>query len=143
MTRILLIGVALAACLSACGRDTAAPNASRYGRYVMRTINGKTPPAIVLESATSRLEFLGGAVRLNTDQTFTDSTELVVTPMFQGAPLPGGIVQHRNDVAWGLYRLSGDTVYFDSLRGEHYYMVFQVAGPLVQELAGAILLYEK
>jgi hypothetical protein len=143
MNRTLVVSVFALACLSACAGDSSGPQGDRYGRYTMRTINGKPLPAIVLETANARLEFLAGSVRLNADQTFTDSTELVSTPMYQGAPLPGGEVQHRNDVAWGLFRISGDTVYFDSLRGEHYYMVFQIAGPLVQELAGSRLVYTR
>lgn len=143
MKRTLLVTALALVSLSACAGDTAEPESSRLGRYRMRTINGKPLPGIVLETATARLEFLNGSVRLNADKTFTDSTELVSTPMYQGAPLPGGEVVHRIDVAWGLYRISADTVYFDSLRGEHYYMVFQVAGPLVQELAGSTLVYIK
>jgi hypothetical protein len=90
------------------------------------------------------LEFLRGAVRLNSDHTFTDSTELKVTPLFHGATLQGGEVQQRFDVQYGLYRLAGDTVYFDSLTDEHYFMVLQAAGPLVQDLKGvATLVYRR
>lgn len=134
--------LALACVVAACG-DSAGPDAGRNGRYVLRTINGQRLPAVVQETASGRLEFFSGALRLNTDMTFTDSTDLKVTPMFMGAPLVGGEVVRRTDVAWGLYHISGDTVYFDSLRGEHYFMVFQVAGPLNQNLAGAILFYQK
>lgn len=127
-----------------CNSDAASvETAARRGRYVMKTINGKRPPAIVQENANKRLEFNGGALRLNLDGTFTDSTDLTITPMYLGSPLPGGEVQRYVDVAWGLYHMSGDTVFFDSLRDEHYYMVFEVAGGLKQNLSGSTLFYQK
>jgi hypothetical protein len=126
-----------------CRDATSAEDAGRRGRYIMRTINGKRVPGIVQENANKRMEFNGGALRLNIDGTFTDSTDLTITPMFLGSPMPGGEVQRYWDVAWGLYRISGDTVYFDSLRDEHYYMVFEVAGALKQNLAGSTLFYQK
>lgn len=135
--------VALVMVFAACTADSSGPENTRLGRYRLNTIDGRTVPTVYLESANSRMEFLSGALRLNGDGTFTDSTEVRVTPMFQGQPLAGGEVVHRFDVAWGLHRMSGDTVYLDSVRGEHYFMVFQAAGSLMQELAGALLLYRR
>lgn len=129
--------------LAACTADTAGPENTRLGRYRLSSIDGENVPTIYMESANSRMEFLSGALRLNQDGTFTDSTEVRVTPMYQGRPLVGGEVVHRYDVAWGLQRMSGDTVYLDSVRGEHYFMVFQASGTLMQELAGSLLLYRR
>jgi hypothetical protein len=139
----LKTAAAMLIAVSACGTDSSGPEPGRYGRYTLRSINGNRPPAVLFESATSRLEFLSGTLRLNSDQTFTDSTELKVTPLFRGDPLQGGEVRQTTDVAWGLLRFAGDTVYLTSTRGEQYYMVFQVTGSLTQTLAGARLLYRR
>lgn len=132
------------ACVLAIGcSDASGPDASRYGRYVLRTVNGNTVPTVQSENANGRLEFLSGSLRINADNTFTDSTEIRVTPMFRGEPLPGGEVQHYYDVAWGLHRISGDTVYLSSIRGERYFMVFQASGSLTQDLSGNRLQYRR
>ena len=134
---------ALVLMLSACSGDAAGPNASRLGRYRLRTLNGRAVPTIQTENANARMEFLSGTLRLNSDNTFTDSTEIRITPMFRGEPLPGGEVRHYYDVAWGLLNISGDTVYLSSIRGERYHMVFQASGSLTQELAGNVLQYRR
>lgn len=140
--RAILLPVMLG--VAACGTDATEPGAARFGRYTLRSINGQGLPAVVVENANSRLEFLSGSLRLNPDQTFTDSTELKVTPLYRGEPLAGGEIKRTTDVAYGLFRIAGDSVYFDSLRGEHYAMVFHVAGTsLDQELAGSVLVYRK
>ena len=123
--------------LGACVNDATSPNNDRLGRYTLRTINGSVVPALVFESTSARLEFLSGALRLNRDLSYTDSTDLMVTP------LKGGDIRRVVDVSAGTYRFAGDTVFFDSTRGEHYFMVFQIAGSLTQELAGAVLIYRK
>lgn len=133
--------ILLMALLAACNDDSVGVDDTRFRRYTLRSINGRPVPTIFQENANSRLEFLSGALRLNADGTFTDSTELRVTPMFRGQPLPGGEVQHYYDVAWGLHRISHDTVYLSSLRGEEYHMVFQAAGSLTQQLGGGLLNY--
>lgn len=140
--RAIVLAVLLGA--AACNSDATGPGAGRYGRYTLRSINGNALPAVVVENDNARLEFLSGALRLNPDQTFTDSTDLKVTPLYRGEPIAGAEIRRTTDVAYGLFRIAGDTVYFDSLRGEHYSMLFQVAGTsLNQELAGAVLLYRK
>jgi hypothetical protein len=121
---------------SGCVNDAVSPTEARLGRYTLRTINGDLVPALVFENNSARLEFEGGALRLNRDNSFTDSTEVFVT-------FKTGEVRRTTDVAAGIYRFAGDTVYFDSTRGEHYFMVFQIAGSLTQELAGARLVYRK
>ena len=127
--------------LASCGTDAVGVDNSRYRRYTLRSIDGRNVPTVFQETVNSRLEFLSGALRLNPDGKFTDSTELRVTPMFRGQPLQGGEVQRYYDVAWGLHRMAGDTVYLSSLRGEEYFMVFQAAGSLTQQLGGGVLNY--
>ena len=136
------LAILLSLLVIGCG-DASGPETSHFGRYVLRTLNGKAVPTIQSENANGRLEFLSGSLRINSDNTFTDSTEIRVTPMFRGEPLPGGEVQHYYDVAWGLHRISGDTVYLTSIRGEHYFMVFQASGSLTQQLSGNLLQYRR
>ena len=121
----------------ACATDSLSPTEERFGRYTLRTINGDGVPALVFESTSTRLEFISGALRLNRDNSYTDSTDVKVTP------LKGGDLRRVIDVSAGTYRFAGDTVFFDSTRGEHYHMVFQLAGSLTQQLAGAVLVYRK
>lgn len=128
---------ALSLILASCS-DASGPGPSRLGRYTLRKINGADLPGIVAQNSVAKLEFLRGALRLNTDSSFTDSTDLKVIP------LQGGDIRLVTDVATGTYRMAKDTVYFDSVRpGEEYYMVFQTAGSLTQELGGSILVYRK
>ncbi|HEY0305699.1 MAG TPA: hypothetical protein VGC44_12005 [Longimicrobiales bacterium] len=141
MNRRFLAAAVFVVALTSCNDDAVGVNDPRFRRYTLRTIDGRAVPTIFQETANSRLEFLSGAFRLNADGTFTDSTELRVTPMFRGQPLPGGEVQHYYDVAWGLHHISHDTVYLSSLRGEEYYMVFQASGTLMQQLGGGLLNY--
>ena len=119
-----------------CVNDAISPTEARLGRYTLRTINGDVVPALVFENNSARLEFESGALRLNRDNSFTDSTDVFVA-------FRTGEIRRTTDVAAGIYRFAGDTVYFDSTRGEHYFMVFQIAGSLTQELAGARLVYRK
>lgn len=118
--------------------DASGPGSSRLGRYTLRKINGADLPGIVAENSVAKLEFLSGALRLNTDGSFTDSMDLKVIP------LQGGDIRRLTDVASGSFTISKDTVYFHSVRiGEEYHMVFQTAGSLTQELGGSILVYRK
>ena len=109
----------------------------------MRTINGNDLPETVQENSVARLVFNAGAVRLKPDMTFTDSTDLTVTALQNGVPIAGQTLQRKWDVAFGAYRISGDTVYFDSVRDEHYFMVFTAAGGMAQDLVGSRLYYTK
>jgi hypothetical protein len=136
MARKTLFSLVAFLLLPACV-DTTGPDNPHVGRYTLRRINGTEPPAAVLESTVARLEFLSGALHLRTDETFIDSTRLKVTPV------KGGDIQFVTDVASGTYRVADDTVHFASTRGEAYHMVFQVAGSLVQNLSGTILVYRK
>jgi len=134
----VLSGLAMLLVTSACSNDTSAPNElERFGRYRLSRINGKTLPAFVTEGNAARIDFLSGAVHLNADLTFVDSTEMKVSPH-------GGAVRFQTDVATGTYRVSNDTVFFTSVRlNERYFMVYLSAQSLRQELAGSVLLYTR
>jgi hypothetical protein len=133
-TRILVPALLLVA---ACA-DTTAPEHNPFGHYSLARINGDPLPAVVHETTVASLEFLRGGLRLNTDFTFEDVTELKVTPKSAGQ-----IVRVSVDTSRGTFRLVRDTVFLDSTRGEHYHMVFQVAGSLKQELGTSTLIYRK
>src|SRR5215208_6666639 len=112
--------------LSACV-DATTPIESRYGRYTLHRINGDELPQQMVENAVVRIEFLSGALRLNANGSFTDSTELRITS-FAG----GNFVRLETDVAAGTYRITGDTVLYSSTRGEFYRMTFQSQNSLRQ-----------
>ncbi|MGQ0561758.1 MAG: hypothetical protein ACT443_07790 [Gemmatimonadota bacterium] len=118
--------------------DTTAPERQYLGRYLLSRINGQSLPAPVHETTVARLDFLRGELRLNSDNSFTDITDLKVIPKASGSE-----THTASDTARGTYRLVGDSVFFESTRDEHYFMTFQAAGSLVQELAGSILIYRK
>ncbi|HUP88507.1 MAG TPA: hypothetical protein VM100_04120 [Longimicrobiales bacterium] len=140
MARARLInGVAMLLVLVGCSSDSSGPGtASRLGRYRLVRINGAPLPALVTEGNSARIDFLGGAVHLNADLTFVDSTDLKITPR------AGGASQFITDVAQGTYRISQDTVFFTSSRpGERYYMTYLSHESLRQDLAGSILIYNR
>jgi hypothetical protein len=136
MRRSKISSVALTMVLVACV-DSVAPDTARLGRYRLSKINGEDLPGLVVQNTVARLDFLSGALRLNKDGSFTDSTNLKRTPVGPGE------VTFVTDVAAGLYKISGDTLYLDSTRGEHYFMTFQSSGSLTQLLGGNILVYRK
>ena len=129
----LVVPLLLASCI-----DTSAPIESRFGRYTLQRINGEALPQQVIENTAVRLEFLRGVVRLNSNGTFTDSTELRVTTLG-----PNSSVRVSTDVAAGTYRIAGDSVLYSSTRGENYHMTFESQNTLRQELSGNILVYRR
>ncbi|HEY0808889.1 MAG TPA: hypothetical protein VGD49_01960 [Longimicrobiales bacterium] len=130
---LLAVLLSFSACV-----DATAPIEARYGRYALHRINGDMLPQQMVENSVYRLEFLSGAVRLNSNGTFTDSTQLRVTS-FQGP----STVSLSTDVAAGTYRIAGDTVFYSSTRGESYRMTFQTENSMLQELNGSILHYRR
>jgi hypothetical protein len=138
MGRSTLISILALSLLTATCTDTTAPELLRTGRYTLARINGQALPAQVHETAVARLDFHRGELRLETDATFTDVTDLKVTPK-----AANGTIVIRSDTARGTYRFAGDTVFLDSTRDEHYYMVFQAAGSLQQVLGESTLVYRK
>jgi hypothetical protein len=122
---------------TSCINDVESPGSNRLGRYRLARINGGPLPGFVTQGSAARIDFLSGAVHLNTDFTFFDSTVVKVTPLFGGNPTI------NTDVAQGVYRLSNDTVFFSSIRNERYFMVYLSHESLLQELAGSLLLYTR
>jgi hypothetical protein len=137
MARIANLSVVAALLLLAACVDSIAPESSRLGRYTLRRINGAELPRLVYENAVARIDFVHGTLHLRSDQTFVDSTGVQVFRTREGD------TQFVTDVAEGSYRFAGDTVHLNSSRGEQYFMVFGVAGSLMQVLEGSVLLYRK
>ena len=137
MTRkLFLTALATSFILSACA-DTTAPDSSRLGRYTLRRINGADLPRAVYENSVAQVHFLSGSIHLRDDLTFTDSTHVRVFRTREGDTFTS------IDVATGTFRLTSDTLYLQSTRGESYYMTFGTSGSLLQTLEGSILLYRK
>jgi hypothetical protein len=132
-----LLSLAIAAVLLPACADTSAPTDTRYGRYVLRSINGGQLPRQVFENSVSQISFLAGAIRLNDDFTFSDSTHVRVYRPREGDTFTSV------DVAEGTFRFSGDTLHLQSTRGETYHMTFNSSGSLLQTLEGTVLLYRK
>ena len=137
MARPQLFGALLLLVITSACVDPAGPEELRFGRYTLRRMNGDALPGVLVENSIARLEFLSGALWLHRDGTFTDSTHAKLTA------LTSGTVKMVNDVAAGTFRMSRDTLYLNSTRGEHYHMIFQAAGSLTQELSGSTLVYRK
>jgi hypothetical protein len=133
---LLFLALATVFLLPACA-DTSAPGETRFGRYSLRSINGGQPPAPVYENAIAQIQFLSGALRLNDNFTFTDSTHVHVFRTRDGDEFT------TIDVATGTFRMTTDTVYLASSRGENYHMRFGSSGSLIQNLEGTVLLYRK
>ena len=133
----LLSGLAMLLYTSSCADVTSEEAAARIGRFRLARINGNEPPAFVTEGAAARIDFLSGAVHLEADGSFIDSTDLRVTPKI------GGSIHTETDVAVGQYRISNDTVFFNSTRSEHYIMIYISQQALRQELGGSTLLYNR
>jgi hypothetical protein len=136
MSRKTVLFLATSLLLTACS-DTSGPDESRLGRYTLRRINGGELPRAVFENAVSQVHFVAGALHLKDDLTFTDSTHVRVVRTREGDTFM------TVDVANGTFRLTADTVYLRSIRGEEYHMTFGSSGSLLQDLEGSILLYRK
>ena len=130
---ILLSALVITACIDTAGVD----EELRYGHYTLHRMNGELLPATFTANTIGRVEFLRGSLWLHRDGSFSDSTEVKVTTLSDGAQ------RFVLDVASGMFRISNDTLYLNSTRGEQYHMRFQVAGSLTQELSGSTLVYRK
>ena len=132
MTRPLaLLGALL---LLACSEKSPVATGDAFtGDYPLRTINGFTPPQIILQDGTDALSIVGGLVQLNADKTFMDSTLLeLVTPQ--------GVVTEA-EVARGTWQITGDSIFF--LTSEGPYGMARAGLELTQEFEGHILVYRK
>ena len=120
---------------TACYSDSAGPVAdTTEGRYTLRTVDDQPLPAVIADVPNFRVEFMRGIVTLQSDLSFTDSTEVRRTE--------NQVVRRVIDVAAGTWSRTGNIVTLNSTRGEHYTMTLS-GRELRQTLAGSTLLYKK
>jgi len=67
-----LVLSAVLAVLVACGGDATGPNASLYGNYTLRTVDGNNVPAVVYQDTLEKDELTAGSTAA-VDYTFTAS----------------------------------------------------------------------
>ena len=122
--------------LTACSADDqTAPNSPGLsGRYPLRTVAGRKPPAVLIESPDVTNEILSGVVHLHDNGTFADSTVLRITNA-NGTNVV-------TDVAAGTYVQVPGRIDFSSTRGEVYSMTVSETS-LYQDLAGNRLIYRR
>ena len=60
-----LVLSAVLAVLVACGGDATGPNASLYGNYTLRTVDGNNVPAVVYQDTLEKDELTAGNINLN------------------------------------------------------------------------------
>ncbi|GBD33206.1 hypothetical protein HRbin33_02187 [bacterium HR33] len=77
------------------------------GTYVLKTVNGKPLPAVILEIiGTYKAEITAGSVTLNEDNTFSASITFRETE--------GSTVRTQTETDSGTYTISGNTITFTS-----------------------------
>ena len=80
-----LVLSALLAVLVACGGDATGPNASLYGNYTLRTVDGNNVPAVVYQDTLEKDELTAGNINLNSDLTWSGSLSVRATLLATGA----------------------------------------------------------
>ncbi|HEY2852992.1 MAG TPA: hypothetical protein VGJ18_09120 [Gemmatimonadaceae bacterium] len=80
-----LVLSALLAVLVACGGDATGPNASLYGNYTLRTVDGNNVPAVVYQDTLEKDELTAGNINLNGDLTWSGSLSVRATLLATGA----------------------------------------------------------
>jgi len=80
-----LVLSAVLAVLVACGGDATGPNASLYGNYTLRTVDGNNVPAVVYQDTLEKDELTAGNINLNSDLTWSGSLSVRATLLATGA----------------------------------------------------------
>jgi len=80
-----LVLSAVLAVLVACGGDATGPNASLYGNYTLRTVDGNSVPAVVYQDTLEKDELTAGNINLNSDLTWSGSLSVRATLLATGA----------------------------------------------------------
>lgn len=107
------------------------------GDYVLRAIDGNPPPQIVQEDTSARYSILYGIVRLKSDKSFVDSTDVQVV-------YSSGQVDNSSDVAHGSWAVRNDTLFLAPVGSDSYSMRVTVHGlELTQDFGGIALVYRK
>ncbi len=109
---VAVLGVALAA---ACGGDDSPagpgdPGNQVAGTYTLRTVAGRTLPAVLFEEGSDKLEVVSGALTLNPNGRYTGTMTLRVTE--------GGSVTTETDSGTGTYTTTGGALVLIDEEGE-------------------------
>jgi hypothetical protein len=125
---MLILGTVAAAC------DSTAPGNAHVGTYALVTINGAPLPQN--HSVDGSTQVVGGAVTLEGNGHFRDSTELLIVANGTELSLVGA----------GAYQRNGDVITFVPFAGDHdYAMTFSSADlTLTQEVSpGRVYVYKR
>ena len=135
--RRLLVGMLLAASVSACGDSPSGltTTGGHAGTYSLRTVNDQALPATIESDASGRVDVASGSVVLRADGTFTDQTEFRL--------VSGTSSTTETDVITGTYTRSGSTVQFSPSDGGVYSMSFTGGNTLTQTIGTFVLVYRK
>lgn len=98
------VGSALVAAAACGGKDATGPNNGVTGQYPLRTVNGRSLPAVVFQSGANRIDVTAGNLSLNSDQTFSISLTLAV--------VSGGRTSSETSTDNGTYTQTGSSLTF-------------------------------
>lgn len=107
MAAIAVLGLAAAACG---GDDGINEPASIAGTYVLKTIDGQTPPVVVVDEPGLKLEVVSGNFVLAANGSFSTTVVLRITENNQ--------VSTESESFTGTYTVTGSTVNFTYSDGE-------------------------
>lgn len=99
--------LALTACAGGAG-DSVGPG-SLAGTYSLQTVNGKSPPVVIIEDAGYRLEVLSGTYTLNVDDSYSATASFRETE--------DGVVTPSSESETGHYSVHGSSVTFTDSDG--------------------------
>ena len=103
MKRLLVLALTLAFGLGATScSDSTGPGSDIAGVYSLRTVNGITPPIIIYQDATVRVEVIAGEIVLDANGNYQGTTRYRTTQ--------GAFSEIEDDVIIGYWTLSGNQI---------------------------------
>lgn len=132
LSLLLVAPLLSAACNGEAGPTDPAP---AVGFYTLQTVNGMSPPLVVDQNSNGRLEVVGGSLELRGDLSYTETAELRDIPT--GRP-PQTVSNSVN----GTFRLTGQTVRFQTARGELFSGTL-AGDTLTYAIPGFVLRYQR
>src|SRR5438105_15543976 len=111
MRRFLLAGLAML--LVACGGSTAAGPETLSGTYTLRTVDGKTVPAVVFQDSQERDEVLSGSITLSSDKSWSGILAVRATDLTSSQVFP------QTFPIGGTYTVSGGSITLTDTANHH------------------------